>query len=445
MKKVLILGAGMVVRPMVIYLLDKGYKVTIASRTKSKAERMINDHPNGKSIGWLVDDEKALDEFVFDHDLVVSLLPYAFHVMVAKMCIKHKKDMVTTSYVKPEMKALDAEARKAGIIVLNELGVDPGIDHMSAMRIIDYIHGKGGDVKEFYSFTGALVAPEVEKNPFNYKFTWAPKGVVMAGKNDGQYLLHKKKKYVPTEELFRDPLKLDFPDVGAMEVYPNRDSLPYIDLYGIPETETIFRGTFRYPGWCEIMDAFKKLDLLSYDEFDMTGMTYSDFIGKMVGMNNGSNIEDMVAGKLGLSKNALPISAMIWLGLLSEEPMNRGLTSPFEVISDIMIDKMMIKEEERDMVVMQHTFLAVYGDGSKEIITSRMLDFGTLKTDTSIARTVSLPAACAVDMILQGKIDMAGVHIPVLPEIYNPVLDQLEEMGIKMIEEYGLKDVELIG
>lgn len=438
MKKVLILGAGMVVKPIVSYLLNNNYKITVASRTKSKADAMINGHKYGTSMAWTVDQKDALDSMIREHDLTVSLLPYAYHVMVAKMCIKHKKNMVTTSYVKPDMQALDQEAKDAGIIILNEVGVDPGIDHMSAMRIIDYIHGKNGKVEEFYSCTGALVAPEVEKNPFNYKFTWAPKGVVMAGNNDGKYLMKGKVHYIPTEDLFKQPLKTDFPKVGELEIYPNRDSLPYIDLYGIPETKTMYRGTFRYKKWCTIMDALKSLNLLSYDEVDLESMSYADFMAKLIGVENSSDIKTKVADHLNLSKNSDPIVAMEWLGLFSDSLIERKKDSPFEILSDLMIDKMMINGNERDMVAMQHTFIASYGIGSKELIKSNLLDFGTLKTDTSIARTVALPAACSVDMILKNKITVTGVHIPVIPEIYNPILDQLETLGIKMEEQYGL-------
>jgi saccharopine dehydrogenase (NADP+, L-glutamate forming) len=438
MKKVLILGAGMVVRPIVRYLLEKGYEVTVATRTKSKADDMIAGYPNGKAIAWTVEQETELDRMIADHDLTVSLLPYVHHVMVAKKCIRLKKNMVTTSYVKPEMRALDAEAKIAGIIILNELGLDPGIDHMSAMRIIDHIHGKNGKVEEFYSFCGALVAPEVEENPFRYKFTWAPKGVVMAGNNDGKYLKHGKEIYVPTENLFKNPLKVNFPKVGLLDVYPNRDSLSYKDLYGIPEAQSIMRGTFRYEGWCEIIDALKILKLLSYDKMSMEGMTYAGFMARQIGERSSENIKTKVASKLNLKTDARPVRAMEWLGLFRDEPMNRKEDSPFEVVSDMMIAKMMIHPEERDMVLLQHTFVASYPDGKKEVIKSRMLDFGTLKTDTSIARTVALPAACGVGMILEGKIKAKGVHIPVIPDIYNPILDQLETMNIKMVEEYGL-------
>jgi len=438
MKKVLILGAGMVVNPIVRYLLDKNFIVTVATRTKSKADEMIGGHPNGRSVAWTVEQEAELDQMIADHDLTVSLLPYLYHLMVAKKCIRLKKNMVTTSYVKPEMRALDGEAKGAGIIILNELGLDPGIDHMSAMRIIDHIHAKGGKVEEFYSFCGALVAPEVEENPFHYKFTWAPKGVVMAGNNDGNFLKNGEVKYIPTEMLFRNPLKVEFPKIGIMDVYPNRDSLPYKELYGIPEAKTIMRGTFRYEGWCEIIDAFKILKLITYDKMDVEGLTFAGFMAKMIGETSTTNIREKVAAKLGLKTDARPLVALEWLGLFSEVLMNRMEDSPFEIVSDLMIAKMMIQPDERDMVVMQHTFLASYPDGKKEVIKSRMLDFGTLKTDTSVARTVALPAACGVEMILHGKISAKGVHIPVIPDIYNPILDQLETMNIRMVEEYGL-------
>ncbi|OFX26580.1 MAG: hypothetical protein A2033_08795 [Bacteroidetes bacterium GWA2_31_9] len=438
MKKVLILGAGMVVKPIVHYLLEKNFQVTVATRTKSKADAMIGGHPNGRSLAWTVEDSETLDKLVAEHDLSVSLLPYAHHLMVAKMCIKHKKNMVTTSYVKPEMKALDADAKAAGIIILNELGLDPGIDHMSAMRIIDTIHAKGGEVEEFYSFCGALVAPEVEKNPFNYKFTWAPKGVVMAGNNDGKYLRKGIVKDIPTEDLFKNPLHVDFPEIGKLEVYPNRDSLPYVELYGIPETKTMFRGTFRYTLWCEVIDAIKKLKMLSYDKINLDGKSYADLMAILIKAGNSSDIKNKVAKFLELSSDSAPIKALEWLGFFENKSINRKEDSPFEVISDIMIEKMMIKDNERDMVVMQHTFVGKYKDGSKEVIKSRMLDFGTPETDTSIARTVALPAAVGVEMILKGEIKSKGVYIPVIPEIYNPILDTLEKLDIVMVEEYGL-------
>jgi saccharopine dehydrogenase (NADP+, L-glutamate forming) len=437
MKKVLILGAGMVVKPIVTYLLEKDYQVTVATRTKSKADTIIGDHPNGTSLAWTVDDEVTLDRLVEEHDISVSLLPFAYHLMVAKLCIKHKKNMVTTSYVKPEMLALDAEAKAAGIIILNELGLDPGIDHMSAMRIIDNVHDKGGKIEEFYSFCGALVAPEVEKNPFNYKFSWAPKGVVMASNNDGKYLRRGVERDITTKDLFKDPIKLEIDTVGSLEVYPNRDSLPYVELYGIPETKTMFRGTFRYDKWCEVLDGMKALNLLSYDKINMEGMTYAELLAASAGFPNIDGLKKAVAERLGGDDSGNVRDALEWLGFFSDESVDRLEDSPFEVTSDVMISKMMISEKERDMVVLQHTFVADY-NGEKEVIRSTMVDYGTQQTDTSIARTVALPAACGVDMILRGEIAATGVYIPVIPEIYNPILDQLETMNIKMVEDYGL-------
>ncbi|MFU8843773.1 MAG: saccharopine dehydrogenase C-terminal domain-containing protein [Bacteroidales bacterium] len=444
MKNVLILGAGMVVKPIVKYLLDKNYRVTVATRTKSKADDMIDGHPNGTALAWTVEDESTLNQLIKSHDLTVSLLPWTYHVMVAKHCLHHKKNMVTTSYVKPPMKALDQEAKDAGIIILNELGLDPGIDHMSAMRIIDHVHGQGGKISAFYSLCGALPAPEACDNPFNYKFSWSPKGVVMASNNDGNFLKDGKTIYVTPADLFKSPMSTNFPDVGKLEIYPNRDSLPYIDLYGIPETRTMFRGTFRYPGWCEALDGMKSIRLISDEKFDFTGKTYAEMVAILIGENSSGYISGKVAGYLGIPEDSHAIHAMKWLGLFSHEPMQRGLDSPFEITSDLMISKMMIGREERDMVVMQHLFVATYPDGTKEVIKSSMLDFGSPKTDTAIARTVALPAAMGVEMILERKISITGVHIPVLPEIYHPILDQLESVGIKMVEEFGLPESEFL-
>jgi saccharopine dehydrogenase-like NADP-dependent oxidoreductase len=438
MKKVLILGAGLVVRPIVKHLLNKGIQVTVATRTKSKAEEMIAGHPNGIAVAWTVEDEETLSKMIADHDLSVSLLPYLHHLLVAKYCLLHKKNMVTTSYVKPEMQALDAQAKEAGIIILNELGLDPGIDHMSAMRIIDHVHNKGGKIEEFYSICGALPAPEAADNPFKYKFSWSPKGVVMAGNNDGKYMKNGVEVYVPTQDLFKNPLKVDFTGVGLLEVYPNRDSISYIDIYGIPEVKTIQRGTFRFKGWCETIDVMKKLNLISYDKINLSGMTYADFIARQIGSADSSDIRNKVAAHLGLSADAHALDAMQWLGFFDQTPVGRTEDSPYEVTSDLMISKMELGMNERDMVVMQHTFLASYPDGKQEVIRSRMLDFGTPATDTSVARTVALPAAIGVEMILDGKITEKGVFRPVLPGIYNPILDELETLNIRMVEEYDL-------
>jgi saccharopine dehydrogenase-like NADP-dependent oxidoreductase len=429
----------MVASPIIRYLLNRGYFVSVASNTPERAKQLINNAPRGKVIIWNADETQELDVLISENDLVVSLLPYSFHVMVAEKCVAHKKNMVTTSYVKPEMQALDKKAKDAGVIILNECGLDPGIDHMSAKRIIDTVHGLGGHIKEFYSICGALPAPESSTdNPFRYKFSWSPKGVILAGNNNASYLRHGKKTEIPTEQLFTDTFHVKMTGLEELEVYPNRDSLPYIDLYGIPETETMYRGTFRYKGWCESLNALKKLKLTLPDKINFTGLSYAQMLGRMIGAKKVTNIKRQVSVYLSVDENSIAMQSLEFLGLFSEKPMNRTLDSTYEIVSDLMIERMMLPESERDMSVMQHIFLAEYPDGKREVIKSKLLDYGILGKDTSIARTVALPAACAVRMILEEEINITGVHIPVIPEIYIPIMHELENLGIEMVEEYGL-------
>lgn len=445
MKKVLILGAGLVARPMVELLLREGFFVTLADREEGKAGQLIDGHSNGRSMVWTTDDTITLSEMVATHDIVVSLLPYVYHAGVAKECIHHRKPLVTTSYVQPAMQALNDEAVAAGIILLNETGLDPGIDHMSAMKIIDHIHDKGGKVEEFYSICGALPAPEASDNPLKYKFSWSPRGVVLASRNNAVYL--KKGKHVEIEavDLFKDRFSIDYPGIGLMEVYPNRDSVSYAGIYGINEVNTMYRGTFRYPGWCETLDLMKSIDMLSDETKNYEGFTWAGFISERANIPQEGDIRSRLAAKKGLDTNAVAIEALEWLGFFSNENMNQTLTSPFEITAGRMISRMMLRQNERDMVIMQHYFLARWKDGSAEVIRSSITDYGVPGGDTSIARTVSLPAAIAVMMILEGSIKLKGVHRPVVPEIYIPVLSRLGAFGIKMTEEYGLPVREMIG
>lgn len=436
--KVLLLGAGMVAKPLADYILNNQIELTIASRTLAKAEKLIRNRKNGKALQWTNDDLNQLDQLIATHDLTVSLLPYAYHVTVAKLCIKHKKNMVTTSYVSEEMKGLDKEAKEAGIIILNEIGVDPGFDHMTAMRIIDKIQDRGGKVKEFYSLCGALAAPEAADNPFKYKFSWSPRGVIMAGNNGAKYLKGGEIVELPTENLFKNPLKIDFPEVGEMEVYPNRDSLAYIDLYGLKDVTTMYRGTFRYPDWCQIMDAIKTLGLVTYDMQSFAGKTYKKIMARQLEVYP-ANIKEKTAERLQLPIDNPAIIAMEWLGLFSDNMVAMEEGSNFDMVTDLMLKKMMLPEGARDMVIMLHSFLVENADGNTEVIKSRLLDYAT-KEDTSIARTVALPAAIAVNMILDGKITNKGVHIPVSKGIYKPILSELEKLGIAMKEEWGLKE-----
>lgn len=432
MEKVLILGAGMIVKPIVHYLLDNNIEVTIASRTKAKADKLLEGYSFGKAIAWTADQSGVLDELIERHDLVVSLLPFTHHVAVAERCIAHKKNMLTTSYVSPEMKALDALAKEVGIIIMNEIGVDPGYDHMTAMEIIDRVHDQGGKVDEFYSLCGALCVPEASDNPFRYKFSWSPKGVVMAGNNDAQFLENGEIINLDTSDLFKNPMEIDFPKVERMHVYPNRDSLPYIDLYGIPEVKTMYRGTFRYENWCSALDLLKELNLTSYEELDLKGKTFAQITAEINGLNTRSLKED-IKSKFNLDDSDAGLKAIEWLGVLDPKPVHLEKGSAFDLTSDLMIEKMMMNDAERDMVIMQHIFSVTRSNGKKEKIVSRMLDYGN-SNYTSIARTVALPAAIAVKLILDGEIADTGVHIPINKSIYIPVLAALQKFGISMSE-----------
>jgi saccharopine dehydrogenase (NADP+, L-glutamate forming) len=308
---------------------------------------------------------------------------------------------------------------------------------MSAMRIIDNVHKRGGKIEEFYSLCGALPAPEYATNPLGYKFSWSPKGVVLASRNGATYLKHGNIINIDPVDLFKDRFTHHFPGVGDLEVYPNRDSVSYVDIYGLKGISTMYRGTFRFRGWCETLDLMKAIGLIDDGDSDYSGKTYRQFVAERAGLP-GKDIRNELKMKPGLDVTERALEAFDWLGLFSDTVMGYGVTSPFEITSDLMIEKMWLENNERDMIVMQHLFLASHSDGKKEVISSRMLDFGSPATNTSIARTVALPAAMAVKMILTGKITINGVYRPVLPEIYNPILDELEVNGIRMDEEYGL-------
>ncbi len=436
MKKILVLGAGMVSRPLVRYLLDQpDYIVKMASRTVSKAEKIINSHKRGEAIPLNVSDNPLLEQLVSKSDAVVSLLPYRYHVKVAKLCIKHKKNLVTTSYVSDEMRNLNDHAKQADIILLNECGLDPGIDHMSAMRIIHDIEMKGGTVVSFKSTTGALPSHEANNNPFGYKFSWAPKGVLLASRNSSKWLENGKIISIPGEQLFENYILQDIPGIGTFENYPNRDSIPYKNIYGLKKAKTVYRGTFRITGWCETMRYIVALGWLSDEPMKgFSGKTYGDVTKHLIGVKSDKNLLKATAEFLDLKIYSSVIKRLEWLGLFSDEPLPENKDNPLDFLNVITMKKMLLGKGERDMVVMYHEFIANY-PSKKEYITSTLVNYGTPHDDSSIAWTVALPAAIAVRMILEEKILNTGVHIPVIPEIYNPILDELEEMDIKFKED----------
>ena len=435
MKKILVLGAGLVSRPHVRYLLDvPEFEVTVASRTVSKAEALIEGHPRGKAIALNVKDEATLEELIASHDLSISLLPYVYHPLVARLCVKHGKHMVTTSYVKDAMQALDGTAREAGVILLNEIGVDPGIDHMSAMKVIHDVEKKGGRIASFVSWCGGLPAPEANDNPFGYKFSWSPKGVLLAGRNPARFQKDGEIVEVPGEELFKHHWPVEIPGLGELEGYPNRDSMPYREVYNIHPTEWMFRGTLRYPGWCDTLLRLSEMGLLEDTPVESMPATYRELTAQVLGVDDETDLPRYLAAKWGIDEDAKPIADMAWLGLFSDEPIPAGVETPVDALTPLMERKMAYESGERDMLVMQHEFIAEYPD-RREAITATMIDYGIPHGDTSMSRTVGLPAAIAARMILQGAISgISGVHVPVIPEIYQPVLEELEALGIGLDE-----------
>lgn len=434
--KVLILGAGLVSRPIVRYLLDHPtFSVTVASRTVSKAEKIINKHPYGTAIELNVNDDALLEKLVSESDLTVSLLPYTFHVKVANLCIKHKKHLVTTSYVSDDMKALDQKAKDAGIIILNECGLDPGIDHMSAMRVIHEVEENKGKVISFRSTTGALPSYEANNNPFGYKFSWSPRGVLLASCNAAKWLEDGKEVSVPGEQLFENYYLQDVPGVGTFENYPNRDSIPYKEIYGLKDAKTVYRGTFRMSGWCETMRKIVKLGWLNDKPVkSFNCKTYGDLTRFLVGAKENDDLIQATAKFLDLETYSTVVKRLEWLGLLGDEKLPEDKDNPLDYFNILTLNKMTLSKKERDMIVMHHEFIAKY-PSKKEYITSTLVNYGTPYGDSAIAKTVALPAAIAVKMILHEQISLAGVHIPVIPDIYNPLLDELRENGIKFYEE----------
>ncbi len=435
MKQVLVLGAGLVARPLVRYLLDEpDFQVTVASRTVSKAEKLIDSHPRGIAMPIDVEDEAALRAAIATADIVISLVPWIHHMKVANLCVELGKNMVTTSYVKPEMQALDEAVREKGLIFLNEIGVDPGIDHMAAMSVINGVKAQGGKITRFFSYCGGLPAHCDNNNPLGYKFSWSPVGVMLAAKNNGRYLDNGEVVNVAPEQLFEHYWLLDVPEGGTFEAYVNRDALPYLDIYGIEGAQGMYRGTLRNLGHCETWNYFKKIGLLDQERtFDFRQTSPREVMAALVDSNGDHLVED-IARFLEVPKHSVTIKKMQWLGLFSDEKLPLAEGSVFDMFAHILENTLVYAEGEVDLLVQHHEFVAEFADGRKKKLTSTMVDTGIPNGDSSMARTVSLPAAIATKLILKGDIKLTGVQIPVLPEIYEPVLRELDTMDIRLIE-----------
>lgn len=436
-KSVLLLGCGMCAPPMIKYFNDAGVKLTVASRTLAKSEAVCKDMKNVTTIVFDIEGKDALadlDGLIPKFDLVISMLPYIHHVKAAKLAIKHKKHFCSTSYVSEEMQALDAEAKAAGVILLNECGVDPGLDHMSAQKVIDEVHSKGGKIVEFYSITGGLPAPSCNDNPFGYKLSWSPRGVLLASRNNCSYQEKGKKVDVEGVDLFaKSTYRHMTVDGIEYEWYPNRDSIKYKDIYKIPECQTIIRGTYRNIGWCDVMKFLADKGFTNMDEDEkIPEQSFSQLTAKCLGVSK--DPKAAVVAELGTDSKV--VSQLEWLGCFSEDKIPAGTKTILDAMCHLFQGKLVYAEGEKDMIQMRHIFEVEYKNNHRETIHSTMIDYGLQPEGaTSMSRTVSLPVAVAAHAVLDGRLKLTGVQRPIIPEMYNLILDEMEKLNIRFKEE----------
>jgi saccharopine dehydrogenase-like NADP-dependent oxidoreductase len=432
MKKVAILGAGLVSKPLADYLIDEcQYQLIMATRTVSKAEKIINGRPLGKAVAWTTDQHDVLDQIVAEVDLLVSMIPPTMHIPVAKACLRHRKNMVTTSYISPQMAALDEDAKHAGIIILNEIGEDPGLDHMAAKQMIDQIKREGGKVTELTSYGAGLPAFEWNRNPFGYKFSWSPRGVLMAAQTPAAYLKNGRKIEVPAKDLFDHHWLADVEGIGTFETYPNRDSTRYVDYFELESDVSLYRGLLRFIGWCSSMRSLIKLNMLDgIEQKDFQNTTYTQFVASLIGSSSAKNIRTAVAQFLQLEQKSDEMERLGWLGLFEEDPIPLKNGANVDILVDLMLKKMSYNPGEQDMIIVHDEITAEFPDRKEKRSSSLRLE-GIPHGDSAMSRAVSLPAAVASKLILEGQINAKGVHMPTLLEIYQPVLEELENFEFK--------------
>lgn len=438
MKHILVLGAGRSSSSLIHYLLENAeaqqWQVTVGDYAEEAAREKVKDHPHGKALSFNVHDP-ASGNIIEKSDIVISLLPADFHPQVADRCIYFKKHMLSASYVSEKMRSLDASARSAGILLLNECGLDPGIDHMSAMQVIDRIRKEGGKLTSFESFTGGLIAPETDpENPWRYKFTWNPRNVVMAGQSTAKFLENGKFKYIPYQQLFTRTTDVEVPGYGSYEGYANRDSLKYRDTYALNNVETILRGTLRHKGFCEAWNVFVQLGCCddSYEMERVEQMTHLDFIESFLPAGN-QRLEEKLKSRFG-TVSAKVIQKFTWSGFFDREPVGLKKGTPAQILENILNKKWKLTPSDKDQIVMWHRF-RFNKDGKQKEIQASLVATGDDSVRTAMAKTVGLPLAVAAKLLAMQKIDARGVQIPTLPEFYNPILEELNLLGITLREE----------
>jgi saccharopine dehydrogenase-like NADP-dependent oxidoreductase len=440
MKTILIAGAGKSSIYLIHYLLSHAprnkWKVIIADSDINAIAEKINNSPFAEGVAIDITNSAEREPLVRRADIVVSLMPPSLHIHLAKDCLKHKKNLITSSYISPEMKEMEQEIKDAGLMFMCEMGLDPGIDHMTANHIIHTIQRVAGSITSFKSYCGGLVAPENDDNPWHYKFSWNPRNIISAGLGGAKYLHQGKEVAVPYEKIFENNKKIKVDDIGSLAYYPNRDSLRYLDLYDVPDCKTFMRATLRHPSFCKGWNALIAMGLTDdNDTFDTNGYTYSSWIKNKTGYDNGVPIPEYVAKKLNLTDDDKTLSMLQWLGLFDDRPLTPKKTSSADLLLETLLDKWKMGSSEKDMVIMQHE--VEYTHKERKIkLTSAMVLKGENREYSAMAKTVGLPMGILTKMVLNQKINIPiGLHIPNMPSVYRPVMTELAHHGIAFKEE----------
>jgi saccharopine dehydrogenase-like NADP-dependent oxidoreductase len=444
MKKILVIGAGRSTVSLITYLLDHAgtynWQVTVADMNLDLAKSKITGYPSALAIQLDIDNNEQRMQEIQKADFVVSMLPAFMHLPVIKDCVAAGKHVATASYVSAEMMAFDDEAKKKNILLLNECGLDPGIDHASAMKVIDEIQGQGGEITSFKSYCGGLVAPESNDNPWGYKFSWNPRNVVVAGQATAQYLEDGEIKYIPYNRIFIQTDTIEVDGSGKYDAYANRDSLSYIHPYKLDTAKTILRGTLRQAGYCKAWNVFVKLGLTD-DTFTIKNThatTYTQLLQSFL-PNKAGSVKQRLLDFMGSEADTETIAMIEWLGFFNDTKIEIANGTPAQFLQHLLEKKWLLKPHDKDLVVMQHQFEI---DNSKnkalpKKIASSLVVTGTDQHYTAMAKTVGLPLAICVKNFLTGKYQLSGVQIPICKEIYLPLLQELEQHGISFKEKHS--------
>lgn len=442
MRNILIIGAGRSSSSLIKYLLDKSSQenlhITIGDVSLENAQSKVNNHSNATAIQLDVFNAEERSNAIQKADIVISMLPARFHIEVAKDCITYGKHMVTASYISDEMKALDEEAKAKGLVFMNEIGLDPGIDHMSAMQVIDRIKEQGGKMLLFESFCGGLVAPESDTNLWNYKFTWNPRNVVLAGQGGASMFIQEGTyKYIPYQKLFRRTEFLTINGSGKFEAYANRDSLKYRSIYGLEDIKTMYRGTIRKVGFSRAWNVFVQLGMTddTYTIEDSENMSYRDFTNLFLAYSPSDSVELKFRSYLKIDQDDLMWDKFLELDIFNpNKKVGLKNATPAEILQKILMDSWTLEAKDKDMIVMHHIFGYQYKEDKFQIESSMVIK-GDDQTYTAMAKTVGLPVAMATVRILNGDITTPGVQLPINKEVYEPILKELEDYGINFVEK----------